>query len=165
MRFEEIVLKLTTEEIIQIASGAIQIKKKLREIIGGIPVYSFYIEFLKEKRDSMEFNSYHEMEEYSYISLENIFKRCSCCEEIPLEGYYFNNETNDVFCCYTCLVEWMNKEFGLGHWQLGTGDINKHKFYIEVDKELIDEFLPDCNYIKQDNRYFREYDIEMISQN
>ena len=163
MRFQDILTKLIADDVVLIAGGAIQIKKKLREIIGGIPVYNFYMDFPEEGNEPIEFTSYHEMEEYSYGSFSNLFKRCICCEEIPEHGYYKNNETNHVFCSYSCLVNWMNNEFGIGHWQVGTGSFKKLQFYVEIDKCIVEDFSSDCNYIEQDGRYFREYDIEYIS--
>ena len=162
MRFQDILTKLIADDVVLIARGEVQIKKKLREVIGGIPVYNFYMEFPKERREPIEFTSYHEMEEYSYGNLSNLFRRCICCEEIPEHGYYMNKETNHMYCNYSCLVKWMNDEFGIGHWQVGTGTEEKLQFYVEIDKSLIEEFSLDCNYIKQENRYFREYDIEYI---
>lgn len=162
MRFQDILTELIADDVVQIAGGEIQIKKKLREIIGGIPVYNFYMDFPKERREPLEFTSYHEMEEYSYGNLCNLFKRCINCEELAEHGYYMNNETNHVFCSYPCLVNWMNNEFGIGHWQVGTGTDEKLQFYVEIDKCFVEDFSSDCNYIKQDGRYFREYDIEYI---
>lgn len=161
MKFEDMFIKLTTNGVVEIAGGEIQIKKKLKEVIGNIPVYNIYVDFPKDQKEPIEFNNVEELNEYSIASMDGALRRCMECGEFPEKGYFYDYEMQQTYCSYTCLIKCMNGVYGDDGWRIVVGKDNL-QFFIEVKSNEFNDDDLEYDYIQEDNRVFREYDCVYI---
>lgn len=162
MKFDDIISKLACNEVIEIAGGEVMIKKKLAQVIGGVSVYNLYVEFPKERKEPIEFETIEQLDDYSLMSADSSIRRCLVCDGLPEKGYYYDNEMRQTYCDYACFSHWMNRVYGQGNWKVGTGVFDELKFYVEMDKDLVEDFSFDYNYIIEEGKYFREYDCVYV---
>ena len=119
MYFQEIVKKLAENKTLEFGHGEYIIDKKLREVVGGIPIYDIQVQSLLNDDDVKKFKTLDEFD-YLYLSdMENKdLKRCHKCGEIKHNDYYVNYENGMVYCGIGCLIDGMNSLYGEGEWKL-----------------------------------------------
>lgn len=142
MKYQEIIKELAFGKNIEIGNGEYIINKKIREVIGGVPIYDIQVtSFLNDSVKT--FKSLDEFD-YKYLSdMENKdLKRCSKCGEIKYNDYYINYENGCTYCSISCLIDGMDSLYGKGEWQLAFNahkDIDLSKGFILVKGESFDD--------------------------
>lgn len=159
IEFDSIIEKLANDETVSVAKGEVLITRKLKCLIGNVPVYNILLKVLNEDKmeyDLFEFEDFIKLNEFSLINEQGVsMDRCILCGGLPEEGYYRDNENGNVFCSYACVVKWFNDVYGQGNWKpasmmlSGFDKLNKDKFMIR----------------NTETDTWREYDMQYICIN
>lgn len=156
IEFDSIIETLANDESVSVANGEVLITRKLKCLIGNIPVYNILLKVLNEsgtEYDLFEFEDFTELNEFSIINEQGVsMDRCILCGGLPEEGYYKDNETGNEFCSYACVVKWFNELYGQGNWKPASMMLNGFEG-LNKDKFLIRDVETDT---------WREYDIQYI---
>lgn len=151
IEFDSIIEKLANNEVVSIANGEVMITRKLKCLVGNVPVYNILLKVLNESEteyDLFEFEDFIELNEFSIINEQGVsMDRCILCGRFPEKGYYKDLETGNEFCSYACVVKWFNDLYGKGNWKPasmmcdGLENIGMNKFMIkDVDTGAWNEY-------------------------
>ena len=160
MKFDEIMKKLNKDEAVVIAGGEVIINRKLQCMIGGIPIYDIIILYTKENKELTVIKSLDELYDLSLIyGSEGDIRRCIMCDELPEQGYYEDRELKQYYCCFDCLVKWMNNTYGQGAWKIDCSDFGRQKFLIQIEEDEVKDFR---DAVKIEETWWRPYDMEYV---
>ncbi|MBD5508847.1 MAG: hypothetical protein HDR05_12590 [Lachnospiraceae bacterium] len=155
MKVEHIALELSKDNIVELGVDGTTIDKSIRCIIGGIPVYDIKV----STYDGFVSNTVKDFEElYERATFNEIggVHKCSMCEEIIDKVYYINNEHKMYFCCWNCLVKFMDETFGTGQWKME----DDTDFMVKVSEE---EALALDDVVKIGGEWWRNIDIMYVN--
>lgn len=170
IEFDSIIQKLANDETVSVANGEVLIARKLKCLIGNVPVYNILLKVLNEAKTEYnlyDFEDFTELNEFSINNEQGVsMDRCILCGGLPEKGYYKDNENGNEFCSYACVVKWFNDLYGQGNWKpasmmfSGLDSQNKDKFMIkDVDTGAWNEY--DIQYIcLEDTINTEDLDIE-----
>lgn len=157
MKFDNIVSNLAKDEVISINNGEVIINKKIKSVIGGVPVYNILVSFPVDGHMPIEFESIDELDDFSIINDKGLdLRRCLACGDLPEEGYYHDEETGNYYCCIDCLKEWMDKVHSQWNWNIITEALNILKFMVKIDEKEVVKYK---DAVKENNDWWRPYKI------
>lgn len=161
MKFDEVVSNLAKNDYVDINGGAIVLKKKVSEVIGGIPVYNIMVDRVKDKEEPLTFETMDGLDDFSIGNMQGI-SICRCCEcgSFPEKGYYHDFEMEQDYCSFECVLKWFNQVWGLGNWNtmLG-GDFDDFQIWVKVSEEQV---VGLDSFKKVDGEYWRKYNLKYI---
>lgn len=164
MQFENIIKELSGDESkkLHFASNEIMVKRRLKSIVAGVPIYQLEVHFLHENFEPEIFDTFEELDDFSLRGDDKNIRRCKYCGCLPesYEGYYVYPNLNIHFCCHSHLVKYMDETYGQGNWRYEESEGNK--VYIKVDKSVVD-FYKNMDIHKIDGEYWREEECKYVS--
>ena len=54
MKFDEIIGKLATQDVVEINGGAVMLKKKVKEVIGGVPIFNIIVDRVADDEELLD---------------------------------------------------------------------------------------------------------------
>ena len=162
MKFDEIVGRLATQDVVEINGGAVMLKKKVKEVIGGVPIFNIIVDRVADDEELLEFETIDELDDFSIMNERGI-SICRCCEcgGFPEKGYYHDNELSQDYCSFECLLKWFTTVWGTGNWTtMITDDFNaEFEIWVKVREEQAQEL---DTFKKINGEYWRKYDLVYI---
>ena len=116
MYYQDIISSLSSNKKEKLFFGEYIIEKKLREVVGGIPIYDIEVTNLNDGT-SERFETLHDLDIYCLNNMESHgLKRCINCGTVTNQDYYYHNEDDVTLCDIGCLTNYMNNSYGIGNW-------------------------------------------------
>ena len=156
----KIVENLVKKGEFPIAGGELVVKTRLSKVIAGVNVYGIVLERNIAGEEDVYFDNIEQLMEFADGNADGTSMHiCSECGDIPMAGYYINNDTGDEYCSYDCLLKALNTKYGIFNWNTMMGDSDGFEVWLKITKEEA-EHLND--YKKVNNQYWKRADIEFI---
>lgn len=116
MYYQDIISSLSSNKKEKLFFGEYIIEKKLREVVGGIPIYDIEVTNLNDGT-SERFETLHDLDVHCLNNMESHgLKRCINCGTVTNQDYYYHNEDDVTLCDIGCLTNYMNSNYGIGNW-------------------------------------------------
>lgn len=163
MRLTELIQKMAQEESVNINGGEVTVFNKLKEIIGGVPIYDIVVSFNKEEYEQISFESIEDFIQYC-IDPHNdggTIPFCLYSGQFPEDGYILYNETNDMFRNTAEFEKYLDEVFD--SWKVEFDTFDGMTYYKEV-MNIEFEAGHKEDVFEEDDRLWRKLDVTFVGK-